>query len=461
MDNQEELKNVEGTEPKEDIDAQLQALLDAEPVGKKKKKREHKYLRRMKERWNTWSKKRKIITVCGGVVLLWLAGSGLFGGGENTAMPVAVMPLAKGDITEKLSINGPVSGTDSVDVVSNLHTEVLDILVKEGDQVKKDQLLAVLDSSDLQKEVDIAQNAYDLAVSTYKEQQIAAENGYAKAKQDYDAAKLNYDRLSALAQAGAVSQLEVETAKNAMDDANRQLTAFTLVDGKAVANESYRLQIRNAEFTLEQKKEDLANTQITSPIDGTVVRVYSKVGRFADKTENEMPMFVIENLENLEMEISVSEYSIGKVAVGQGVVISADILNGETVQGEVISISPTGEEKGGGSTERVIPTTIRIIDKNSKLMAGITAKAEITLAEAKDTFVIPVSALKQQADGTQCIFSVAGDTLHAIPVETGVESDVSIEIKAVEGAELTEGTKIVTSVNELMAEGMKVLPQGI
>ena len=72
--------------------------------------------------------------------------------------------------------------------------------------------------------------------------------------------------------------------------------------------------------------------------------------------ENDAPLFVIENLDNLELEIKVSEYTIGKVAVGQEAEISADILNGETVHGEVISISPTGEEKGGGSSERVIPT---------------------------------------------------------------------------------------------------------
>lgn len=74
------------------------------------------------------------------------------------------------------------------------------------------------------------------------------------------------------------------------------------------------------------------------------------------------------------MEIKVSEYSIGKVAVGQEAEISADILDGETVRGQVVSISPTGEEKGGGSTERVIPTKVRIMDENTKLIAGITAQ---------------------------------------------------------------------------------------
>ena len=119
-----------------------------------------------------------------------------------------------------------------------------------------------------------------------------------------------------------------------------------------------------------------------------MVRVNSKVGQFADKVEDDKPILSIENLEQLELEIKVSEFSIGKVKVGQMATITADILDGETAEGEVVKISPTGEEKGGGSTERVIPTTIRVTVK-LKAIAGITAKAELLIREAKDVFVVP------------------------------------------------------------------------
>ena len=66
------------------------------------------------------------------------------------------MALAKGDVVSSLSLTGPVSGTDSADVVSNLHSEVLEIRVKEGDTVEKGQVLAVIDRTDAQKEVDVA-----------------------------------------------------------------------------------------------------------------------------------------------------------------------------------------------------------------------------------------------------------------------------------------------------------------
>ena len=268
-----------------------------------------------------------------------------------------------------------------MDVVSNIHAEIMAMNVKEGDQVKKDQVLAVLDKTNLERDVQVAQNAYDLAVVAKQEKDKSEALGYEKAVQDLKKAQADYDRNSALFAAGDISQTEMEAATSALNDAKRLVEGYTVVDGRGVADPSYELQVQNAAIDLEKKKEELENAEIKSTIDGTVVRVNSKVGQFADKVEDDKPIFSIENLEQLEMEIKISEYSIGKVKVGQKATISADILDGDTVEGEIIKISPTGEEKGGGSTERVIPTTIRIDGSNSKLIAGITAKAEILIRE--------------------------------------------------------------------------------
>ena len=90
--------------------------------------------------------------------------------------------------------------------------------VKEGDKVKEGQILAILDRTDIQKEVDIAQNSYDLAVANYNEQQILAENGYANALQALKDARDNYTRSAALFQSGGVSQVDLDAAKAAMEE---------------------------------------------------------------------------------------------------------------------------------------------------------------------------------------------------------------------------------------------------
>ncbi len=442
-------------EEEEQFEAELAELMKPDQPGRRKKKKKKKKSGQGRKQW---SAKRKAITAA--VVILAAAGAfKVFGGKKENVVMVSTGALIRGDIQSELTISGPVSGTDSVDVVSNLHAEVTEIQVKEGDRVEQGQLLAVIDDSDVRKEVEIAQNAYDLAVSTYNEQQIQAENGYAGALQQLEAAQREYNRTNILYQSGSMSQLEWETARDKLREAQRQVKTFTVVDGRAVANESYALQVKNAEFELEKKKEQLEDTQVTSPIAGTVVRVNAKVGRFADKIEDEKPMFIIENLDSLEMKVSVSEYSIGNISVGQEAVISADILNGGTVAGQVMAISPTGEEKGGGSTERVIPTTIEILDKESRLMAGITARAKIILDEAEDAWIVPISSVLETGDGT-FVLAVEQGVIRWIAVETGVESDIQVQVIPVEEGALQEGMGIVTAPHEGLAEGMSVVEMG-
>ena len=456
----EEIQVLEGISESEEIDRRVEELMAPEEDGNGKKKK--KSIRpdtghRTPEggfhpvrRFKGFSRKRKIITVLLLAAVVLFGFSRMSGGKKDMGIPVAVMPLAKQDVQEKLTVSGPVSGTDSVDVVSNIHAEITAMNVKEGDTVTKGQVLAVVDSTDLEREVQIAQNAYDLAVANKQEKDKEAALGYEKAVQDFQKASLD------LFATGDISQMELETSANALNDARRQMEGYTVENGRGVADSSYGIQIQNAAFDLEKKREELDNTQIRSTIDGTVVRVNSKVGQFADKVEDDKPILSIENLEQLELEIKVSEFSIGKVKVGQMATITADILGGETAEGEVIKISPTGEEKGGGSTERVIPTTIRVDGGSSKLIAGITAKAELLIREAKDVFVVPTSALFD--DGEVTYIAIVQDMkVKRIPVTMGVDGDVVVEVIPADGTVLEEGMQVITNPGPHLADGAAVL----
>lgn len=428
----------------EEFDKELQKVLNDElPAKGKKIKR--------KGRW----KKKVLISAVGLIGLMFLI-SKVFGGGKEAAVSVNAQPLTKGSVTETLTLSGPVSGTDSVDVVSNLHLEVLNIAVSEGDQVEKGQVLATLDSSSLQREIEMARNAYDLAIQARTENQKSRQMAYEKALQAYSEAQKALARADVLHAAGDISEVDWENAKNAMINAQKDIASYDVVNGQVQMSASDNLQVENARFALENKQKDLENTQITSPIAGTVTRVNSKVGRFADKTEGEKPMFIIENLDQLQLSIRVSEYSIGKVKLGQSAQISADLLNGETVDGVVSMISPSGEEKGDGSTERVIPITIAMKESNSGLIPGITAKAKVVLAEASDTFVVPVSALVQDSSGALSIAAVQEGKIHLIKVTTGVESDFETEIFPAEGETLQEGMQYLPDPPQNAAEGLEV-----
>ena len=439
----------------QEIDLRIAELMaPGEDAGRGKKREKGRPRARLLARWKRMSRRNKILAAAGILAVFVLAGRAA-AGGEKAGVLVTVTPLAKKDIQEKLSLTGPVSGTDSVDVVSNIHAEITEMHVKEGDAVTKNQVLAVLDSTDLAREVEIARNTYELAVANKEEKDKEAALGYEKAVQDYQKASLDYSRNSQLFAAGDISQMDLEQSANALNDARRQMEGYRVENGRGVAEESYALQVENAAFELQKKQEELKNAQIKSSIDGTVVRVNSKVGQFADKVEDDKPMFSIENLEQLELEIKVSEYSIGKVQVGQKAVITADILDGASVEGKVVKISPTGEEKGGGSTERVIPTTIRIDGDKSRLIAGITAKAELLIREAKDTFCVPATAVFDRGDGP-CIAVAENMRVRIIPVTLGVDGDVEVEVIPREGDVLTEGMQVITNPEPQTEDGTAV-----
>lgn len=441
----------------QEYEAKLTALMEASASKPKRKAPFSAFIQKIRSPHRKWSRKRKLLTGVAAVAVTLLVLSRLLGGGKEKPLPAAAAVLQRKDIQEVLSISGPVSGTDSAEVVSRLHAEILEILVKEGDQVKAGQVLARLDPTDVQRNVDIAQNAYDLAVANYEEAQQQAERDYAKAVQEEQAARRDYERKSVLFAGGDVAQTELEEARDALQDAERQVAAVTMKDGKPSAARSYELQIRNAEFELEQRKKELEETEVTSPIAGTVVRVNSRVGRFADTVDDDKPLFAIDNLEQLEMKINVSEYSIGKVKLGQQAQIQADILEGQTEEGVITAVSPTGEEKGGGSSERVIPTTIRISSRDTKLIAGITARAQIVLNEAKNAWVVPVGSLASR-DGGMFLAAVEDGKLTWIPVETGVESDVEIEIR---GEALYDGLVYLISPDAAMEEGTGIAASAV
>lgn len=449
-------KNTSYASPKsgEEVERELEAYINEPKNGKRRRTSLSGAVRAIR---GQSPKKKRIEAVLAVAAAVCLAVRCTAGG--STLSQVPSMALAKGDVVSSLSLTGPVSGTDSADVVSNLHSEVLEIRVKEGDTVEKGQVLAVIDRTDAQKEVDVAQNAYDLAVSEYNESLRDTKIGYEKAKQDYSTASLNYERNKTLFEAGAISSSEFEAVGNALSDARRAVEGYRMENGQAVPDESYELKVKAAQFELDQKKRDLEDTEVKSPISGTVVRVNSKVGQFADKPEDEKPMFIIENLAQLEMELQISEYSVGDVSVGLPVDITADILNGKTVTGTITSISPTGEEKtGSASTERVVPATVSIDKADSGLIAGITARASIVTERAEDVFKVPSSAVRTGEDGSRQIAVLKEGTgiVHFVSVDTGVESDLETEIIPI-GEELTEGMTLLLTPDGL-TEGMEVEP---
>ena len=405
------------------------------------------------------SKTKKVVAVVI-VAVAVIGGCSIFGGKDKDAavgMMVTTMPVLQQDILDSITLKAPLEGTDTIEVVSNLHYKVTQINVKEGDQVTSGQVLAVLDSKAMQDELQAAQEALDLAESQYKDSIKNDQIAYDKARDDLQNAEKQLERSKVLFDAGGMSQEQLEQDTQAYENAKRAVSLYEVDANGNVSGSAYsRQNIDAARNALERKKEALEDGEIKSTIDGTVTRVNIKEGRFADETDDKKPMFVIENLDKLQMKVNVSEYDIARVQLGQRVVISADILDGDTVEGVVSRISPTGEQSGSG-TERVIPTVIDVVESHDKLIAGINAKAEIQIKEAKDALVVPIEAVVDNGDGTKAVFKVdEGGLVHVVAVTTGVENDLNVEVS---GEGLAAGDQVILSPQGI-TDGMQVTVMG-
>jgi len=231
-----------------------------------------------------------------------------------------------------------------------------------------------------------------------------------------------------------------------------------LYEQGAISKEAYlraQSQYENDRITMDSFNiADKVN--IKSPIAGTVTRVNVNIGRYANDTENAEPMFVVEDLQNLKMDVRISEYDISKIQVGQKVTITAEVLGENSVEGTVSRISPTGELKDATSKEMVIPVQIDVKKENSKLIAGVTAKAKIEIEKKSDVLSAPIdSVLEDPTSGDSYVMVLNGTTLKKVPVELGIEGDFNVEISS---GKLKTGDLVVLNPTFEMTDGMEVAP---
>ena len=439
--------------PTNSIDDEVKNILNQNSTGSKKKKR--------------WGKKTKIAI---GVMLALIAIVfivRLFTGNKKMLIPVDSEVLSKGHIEDSVSVTGPVGGTDSVTITSGIHAKITEIRVKEGDEVVEGQtVLAQIDTEELQSKVETAKGQYELAVAQKEEKAKNDQIGYTKASQALAQAQLDYNRKAELVAGEVVPQSDLDAARSTLNQAQSDVDQYKFKDGKLTPGDSYDIQINNAKLELERLEKQLEDATLIAPISGTVTRVYAKVGRFADQAvDNNPTLITIEKLDKLEINLAVSEYSIGKVKVGQKVLISADILGkGNTVEGRVEKISPSGEPKEGSSSssERVIPVKVSIKDRGG-LISGIGAKASIISEEKDDVYVVPIAAVGDDGNGNSVMQFITvtkegKGIIKTVKVETGIEGEVQIELleSSLKDMDTSKEIRYVAKYDPNLVEGMEV-----
>lgn len=401
-------------------------------------------------------KKRKLILISTAALLVIGIVAVKLLTGSDSSVYLSTHTLAQETIEQKISATGTVTGSDSAEIGSSLNYEVIRINVKEGDIVKKGDILGVLDSKVLQSDYDMAVKELEVSRLQLQEQRTSAELAVQERQIDYNEAKRQNEIMKQLYQEGGASNDELVQSNIALEKAAFALSAAQDQLARASASGSASLGIDIKQEIVETKKDNLDKANITSPIDGTVTRVNAKIGRIPTAQDQVRAMFIVENLQDLIIKVSISEYDISNVKVGQKVIITSDVLRGGSAEGEVARIAPTGESVQGTSTKEMrIPVEIKITSKGD-LIAGVNARAEILIEKRENVLVAPLEAILD-VDGEKYVLLGNDGTIKRIKVTTGVEGLTNVEISS---SELKAGDIIITNPSLDYADGMSYKAQG-
>lgn len=372
---------------------------------------------------------------------------------------IQTIPLKKTDLVDSVLASGTITSSDSMNVYSELNTyPVKEVYVSVGDTVKAGDVLAQLDTSSL--ELDIKQTELNIrnAELAIKNENSAnqsnlenASNGVKTASIELENAQRNYDKLKELFEAGASSHEELIQAESALKKAqlsyDNAQTALENSQGKNTSSAKNNLQIQKV--ALEKQKKALSDANIVAPIDGTVTLVNAK----ANEPSTGL-LFVVEDTENLIASTSIGEYDIGLIQTEQEVTIKTDSTGDKEFIGTISKIAPTASKDAAGNTDSSsnvqFDTEVSLKNNEPDLKIGMNARLTIKVNEKKNVFTVPYEAIVTQDDGSEWIYVLksseknenAKNTIQKIQVETGMETDMYVEISS---GKLKDGLKVITN----------------
>ncbi|WP_437949356.1 efflux RND transporter periplasmic adaptor subunit [Sorangium sp. So ce296] len=352
--------------------------------------------------------------------------------------------IRRGSLTETAAASGKIEPDVQVEVKSRAAGQVIEVLVKEGDQVEAGQLLVKLDPKDAERDLAAARVARDRV----KADLAAAQASLAVA----DLERKNNEVSQGIAEKSAELGLgSTDAARSAAHSTKVASANMTLRRAQVTAAQA---QLKTAELAVQDAETRLKEMQIYAPIAGTVLDVAVEKGTLVSSALTNVSggsaVMTLADLSNLRIVGAIDEAQIGRVAPGQRVDIRVDAYGDRVFQGVVDRVSPLGKE-----VSSVVTFDVEIVvnDKEASLLrSGMSADVEIVTAEQKDVLLVPLLAV--QSSGKRRFVRLANGEER--PIKTGATDGTSMVV--VEG--LSEGDDVLASAPVVSAPGPQQGGQG-
>jgi HlyD family secretion protein len=367
-------------------------------------------------------------------LVLLVAGIGLAAFVSHRDDPVTVRTavVGQGSIRSLVSTNGKIEPVNNFEAHAPVATSVRRVLIKEGDAVKKGQLLLVLDDADARAQAARAQTQLKAAQSDLsaaerggsQEEVLALQSQLVKASTDRDTAQRNLDALKKLEQQGAASAGEVRTAQDALASADAQLTFLRQKQTKRYSNAELAhvdAQRADAQATFDAAQDVLAKSNVRAPFDGIVYSLPAKQGGFVGAGDL---LLQVADLRKVLVRTFVDEPDVGRLAVGDPIEITWDAVPGRVWRATVTSVPSTVKLRG---SRNVGETTSIVDNKDLKLLPNINVGVTIVSAEHDNVLVVPREAVRMD-DSKPYVLQVTGHELKRRDVNTSLSNLTQVEI---------------------------------
>jgi HlyD family secretion protein len=320
---------------------------------------------------------------------------------------------------------GPLAGDIAV-AEANLRSanaRLADVFAGAGDQ---EVAIAELKYNNLLADYQSLSNQYNSLV------QFAQENPrFAPPQDTLDSLKANVENAYFAAE---IARLQVQQARQGAGDGPAAVASAQVAQARAVLSQTVAgptalqlsqadLDVAAAELGVERAALRLGQAELRAPFAGVVSTVAAKPGEPAGPA---LPALVLLDLSRFHLDVTVDEVDIAQLEVGQPVTVTVDALPGRAFSGAVERLAPSASPVGGLVNYAV---RLRLNDADAALRVGMSATAQIIVAEARGVVLVPNWAIRRDRRTGQAYASLrSGEALVEVPITTGLRGEQYTEV---------------------------------
>lgn len=426
----------------------------------------------------TW---KKVLIGVGAVVALAIIVAITVYQSRKNLVTVQTGKAQKQNLSAIVSASGEIKPKTYVNLGANAFGKIVKLHVKEGDRVKKGQVVAQLENVQSSADVNATKASVQAAQTDYVAAQAALETSRAdlnRAKSDAAHARLDWERAQGLYKDALIAKQDYDTKKAAWESAEAGLAqAQARIDQAKAQMDSAQKHISQNQANLARVSDVLQKTIYESPFDGVITNLPVREGETVVMGIQNSPgstLMTIADMSVITAEVKVDETDIVNVRIGQAAEVTIDAIPRKIFHGTVSEIGDNAMVRSTGvSTSQSTSTSeeakdfkvvVTLTDPPPDLRPGLSTTAKITTATRNSVVSIPIQALTvrtqadlapkdgkglvqaaapveaKQKEEIQGVFVIRSKKAEFVPVETGISGTTDIEV--IKG--LREGDEVIT-----------------